>query len=261
MPMKKLLAITAAVVTSAGVTLLAVWPDSSTTSAHALTVERAVAASVPVWPAPGMCVLMESTVEEDDAGLRQRPWEICHRVGYPESDDPRAYYATRVEVECRQAAREMCGLNVDAGVPLDDAGQPDEKLAQQLRVAAQKCSLSAQDDCARAAQRIGVSPGWMSEPYPWTTQPAIRKVNRPGAIWRAHGCVCRATAGGACRYWPGRGEDAGVTVPTGMVVPAAKAIIGAGCVDTPCVETQAREQIPGCDWRTRNCTLAEACQP
>jgi hypothetical protein len=172
---------------------------------------------------------MEAAVEEDDAGLRQRPWEVCHRVGYPESDDPRAYYAERVEVECRQAA--------------------------------QRCSLSAQDECARAAQRIGVAPGWMSAPYPWTTQPAIRQVNRPGAIWRAHGCVCRATAGGACRYWPGRGEDAGVTVPTGMVVPAAKAIIGAGCVDTPCVETQAREQIPGCDWRTRNCTLAEACQP
>jgi len=246
--MKKLLAVTAAVVTSAGVTLLAVWPDSSTTSAHALTVERAVAASVPAWPEPGTCVLMESAVEEDDAGLRQRPWEICHRVGFPESADPRAYYAARVEVECRQAAREMCGLNADAG-----------ERTQAEQVAAQRCSLDAQEECARAAQRIGVAPGWMSAPYPWTTQPALRQVNRPGAIWRAHGCVCRATAGGACKYWPA-GADAGVTVPLGSVVPAAT-VSGAGCTDTPCVTTQVREQIPGCDWRARDCTLAAECQP
>ena len=74
------------------------------------------------------------------------------------------------------------------------------------------------------------------------------------------GCVCRATAGGACRYWPGQGEDAGVTVPPGMVVPAARAIIGAGCVDTPCVETQVRETACP-DWRTRNCSLAAECKP
>ena len=165
--MKKLLAITAAVLTSAGVTLLAVWPNNSTTSAHALTIERMIAASVEQWPEPGMCVLMEAALPESDAAiLSQRPWEICHRVGQPESDDPRAYFATRVEVECRKAARDMCGLNTDAGV----------------------------------------------------------------------------------------------TVPPGMVVRASQAIIGAGCVDTPCVETQVRETACA-DWRTRSCSLAAECQP
>ncbi len=248
--MKRLLAVTAAVLTSAGVTLLAVWPDTSTTSAHALTVERMIAASVEQWPEPGMCVLMEAALPESDAAiLSQRPWEICHRVGQPESDDPRAYYASRVEAECRNAARDMCGLDTDAG------GRTQEE-----QVAAQKCSLAAQEQCRAAASLVGVAPGWMSEPYPWTGQAAVRQVNRPGAIWRAHGCVCRATAGGACRYWPGQGEDAGVTVPPGMVVRAARAIIGAGCVDTPCVETQVRETACP-DWRTKNCSLAAECQP
>ncbi len=248
--MKKLLAITAAVLTSAGVTLLAVWPNNSTTSAHALTIERMIAASVEQWPEPGFCVLMEAALPESDAAiLSQRPWEICHRVGQPESDDPRAYFATRVEVECRKAARDMCGLNTDAGGRTDDEQR-----------AAQKCSLAAQEQCRAAASLVGVAPGWMSEPYPWVAQPAVRQVNRPGAIWRAHGCVCRATAGGACRYWPGRGEDAGVTVPPGMVVRASQAIIGAGCVDTACVETQVRETACP-DWRTKSCSLAAECQP
>ena len=87
---------TAAVLTAAGIALVAVWPDASTQSALALTTERAIAASIPreQWPASGQCVLMEAVFPDDttDAGTRiQRAYEVCHRVGYPESDDPAAY--------------------------------------------------------------------------------------------------------------------------------------------------------------------------
>lgn len=223
--------VTAALLVPAGVVVLAVWPDNSTQSALAVTTERAVAASIgPQWPEPGFCVLMEATIPDDssDAGAPiQRAYEVCHRTGYPESADPAAYYAERVEVECRQAARTICGMNQDAG---------EQTTAE--RVQRQQCSQRSQEQCRAEVAQVGVSE-WRSEPYAWTTQPAIRRINRPGAIWRAHGCVCRAT-GGVCKYWP-PGADAGVQVPERTTVPAAT-VSGAGCVDTCCVESQVREQ-------------------
>lgn len=234
--MKRLLPLVLALATPLGIALVAVWPSGTTSQVDALTTEQVVAASVRSWPAPGKCVLVEAVIPSDlDGGPRvlQRPYEVCSRTGAVESPDAGAFYEERSERLCRQAARDLCGLSTDAG-----------EETQQERVASQKCSQEAQQDCRAAARRYGVA--WQSEPYPWVAQPAIRAVNRPGAIWRAHGCVCKATAG-ACKYWPKQGEDAGVNVPPATMVSAAT-VSGAGCIDGPCSETNARgapgDQIP-----------------
>lgn len=239
---RKFLPVVLAAATASGVVLVAVWPDATVTSESALTIERLVANSMGArWAAlpPGQCVVAEVVLPSDDADasrpLMQRAWEVCHRSSGVESADPAAYYAERVVVECRQAARRVCkmDLDVDAG-PIEQADQ----------IARQQCSQEAQEKCAAESARYGVA--WTSEPYAWVAQPAVRSINRPGAIWRAHGCVC-AVAGQASRYWP-EGADASVPIPRRQVV-AAKTVTGT-VVDAPCVETWARleagEQLGMC---------------
>lgn len=217
-----------AILTAAGVTIVATHRDGSVTEEPGATRAQVLAAAVePFAPPSGQCVDLEIVVDADDSvpdaapRKRQSAWALCS-VG-PDAGVPAA---TRLQRACLRGARATC-LAPDAG------DTDDWRAALEIR-----CVRHAYDMCEREARRA-VRVAWSSEPYaaaPGETR-ELRRITRG----QVHGgCVCGDVHdAGPCRWIP-PGSDGGLEpLPRSTVKPRALAS-GRGCVPSICVETNAR---------------------
>ena len=225
---RKLLPIIVALVAATGITLVATsQQDGTVTQADGPSVLQIIAASAALagqMPPPGQCVAAEVALavndDPDASGAVQRTYELCSL-----STDAGADALDKLAKQCKQAAQSLCDLY--------DAGDEDKAI--------DRCEREARDACQTAA-RSAAYVGWVSSPYPVTSQTKpVARMTRKAAS--QVGCVCADSHdAGPCRYWP-QGADAQVRAPTATVVPNALAT-GRGCVPAPCVETAARK-FPG----------------
>lgn len=201
-------------------------------------------------PPVGQCWPVEVALlgDEDDAGMpvaTQTVWQICDLDdGTWVTENGKRVSSVDAEKRCRVRARDLCW---------GDAGEPELP-------ADRRCAREAEQVCVDTLRSAG-GPVWHGDARPAVGgDVAIKRLNRRALMEQSCGCA-NARDAGVCRERI-VGADAGPYYR--LLAPGAHCALGlchgAGCVPTPCDESEVRERVTECDWRRGGCLDPVECK-